>query len=215
MKIEGRFIMYYCVLWLVISAATIKITHSLSTTMSINHGSCTQPEASDLGSMDTLSKSGIVAESFITADGTDPPFVRIIRHHLVCEVAGFIKNTVGIISVLVEYDCRGLFCPGDGSPNTTVTVTSQFQFQCNPETSTFRKISTSLARIDNSQANFSTPLDNKCGACSDPETGAIGDRNNDPVTLCGGIYIIYSNNRSINYNFLPCPQVVLNVMKVK
>ena len=208
--------MLYFVLWLVISAATIKITHSLSTTMSSNLGSCTRPEASDLGSMDTLSTSGMVAESFITADGTDPPFVRIIRHHLVCEVAGFIKNTVGVISVLVEYDCRGLFCPGASNSNTTVTVTSQFQFQCNPETSAF--IASQVSRIDDPQANFSTPLDNQCGACSDPVIGTVIDRNNDPVTLCGGIYIIYytrANNRSINYNFLLCPQVVLNVMKVK
>ena len=185
-SMEEHFIIYYCVLWLI--SATARVTHSQIINREENVGSCAPLEASDLGSMSMLSTSGIVAESFITGNGSDPPLVQILRHHLVCEVTGFLKNTVGVISMLVEYDCRGLFCPGaNGSLNTTVTATSQFQFQCDPDTSTFRGIAsnnTGRVRIDIPQANFLTPLDNQCGTCSDPETGTIGDWNN--VTLCGG-----------------------------
>ena len=103
--------------------------------------------------------------------------------------------------MLVEYECLGSGCPGydANNPSMVLTVTSQLQVQCRY---TYMFLSSSglvisggggATRVDNAVANFTTAIDRECGACVDPDTGTIGNGNNDPVTFCGGILLtLYS-----------------------
>ena len=189
--VKGYKLLY--VLLLTISAATS--IHSKTTATRISVGNCPPVIASDLGNSTSLTTAGIVAASYKNTDGSDAPMIRIIRHQVLCEVAGRQRNTVGEISVLVEYQCMGLACPGfdRNSPNP-VTIISQIQIQCRSTNTFFSAFGTIISsgggniRIDNIPTVFSTPTNLKCGACVDPATGTPGNRNNDPVTFCGGMY---------------------------
>ena len=190
---EGCELLY--VLLLTVSAVTN--VHSQKTDLRSPVGSCPSVEVSDLGSTTSLSTDGIVSAAFLSADGSDPPMVQILRHSVVCEVAGRLKNTVGQISVLVEYQCLGPSCPGynfsQPSNNIILNVTSQFQVQCRGTDMFLSSYGGVISggggntRVDNAAANFTTTIDRQCGACVDPATGAVGNVNNDPVTFCGGM----------------------------
>ena len=180
-------------------------------------GSCPPVGEADLGSTISLSTDGLVPAAFRVADGSDAPMVRILRHNVVCEVAGRLKNTVGETSVLVEYECMGPGCPGYDADNPMVlTVTSQFQAQCR-DTDMFLSAtglvitSSGNTRVDIvatnlMAANFMTAIDTECGACIDPATGALGNDGNDPATFCGGMLtpsiILWHNNYF--YHFRVC-----------
>ena len=126
-------------LWfLYILLVTMSAAYSQMTYSRISVGSCSPVEGSDLGSNTSLSTEGIVPATFRIVDGRDAPMVQILRHQIVCEVAGRLKNTVGLISVLVEYQCLGYACPGYNRNNHSnpVTATSQFQIHCQ-NTNTF------------------------------------------------------------------------------
>ena len=192
---EGRELLY--VLLLTVSAVTN--VHSRRTTLRSSVGSCSPVEVSDLGNTTSLSTEGLVPATFRGADGSDVPMVQILRHNVVCEVAGRLKNTVGKISVLVEYECLGPRCPGydANNPSMVLTVISQFQVQCR-DTDMFLSSSGVVitgggaTRVDNAVANFTTAIDRECGACVDPATGAAGNGNNDPVTFCGSMLTLCS-----------------------
>ena len=193
---EGRELLY--ILMLTMSAVTN--IHSQRTALRSSVGSCPPVEVSDLGNKTSLSTDGIVPATFLTADGSIVPMVRILRHNVVCEVAGRLKNTIGETSVLVEYECLGSGCPGydANNPSMVLTVTSQLQVQC-WDTDMFLSPSGGVisggggnTRVDNAAANFTTTIDRQCGACVDPATGSIGNGNNDPVTFCGGMLTLCS-----------------------
>ena len=158
-------------------------------------GSCFPVEIADLGNTTSRTTVGLVPAAFVGADGSDAPMVRILRHNIVCEVAGRLKNTIGETSVLVQYECLGTRCPGydANSPSNVLTLTSQFQFQCR-DTDMFPSTTGGVisggggsTRVDNTAADFMTAIARECGACVDPATGAIGNGGNDPVTFCGGM----------------------------
>ena len=194
---EGCELLY--VLLLTVSAVTN--VHSQRTALRASVGSCPPVEVSDLGSTTSLSTDGIVPATFRGADGSAAPMVQILRHNVVCEVAGRLKNTVGQISVLVEYQCLGPSCHGNNysQPSSILNVTSQFQIQCR-NTDIFLLSNSGqiisggggATRVDNAAANFMTAIDRECGACVDPDTGAPGNANNDPVTFCGGMLTLCS-----------------------
>ena len=155
-------------------------------------------EVSDLGSTTSLSTDGIVPATFRGADGSTAPMIQILRHSVVCEVAGRLKNTISETSVLVEYECLGSGCPGydANNPSMVLTVTSQLQVQCR-DTDMFLSSSGVVVsggggntRVDNAAAN--TAIDRECGACVDPATGGPANANNDPVTFCGGMLTLCS-----------------------
>ena len=185
---------------LLLTMSAVTNIHSQRTALRSSVGSCSPVEVSDLGSTTSLSTDGIVSAAFLSADGSDPPMVQILRHNVVCEVAGRLKDTVGEISMLVEYQCLGPSCPGYNfsQPSNILNVISQFQVQCR-DTDMFPSSSGGVisggggnTRVDNAAANFTTAIDRQCGACVDPATGTIGNGNNDPVTFCGGMLTLYS-----------------------
>ena len=192
---EGRELLY--VLLLTVSAVTS--VHSQRAASRSSVGSCPPVEVSDLGSTTSLSTDGIVPATFRVADGSAAPMVQILRHNVVCEVAGRMKNTVGQISVLVEYKCLGPGCPSYDSsqPSSILNVTSQLQVQCR-DTDIFLSPTGQVisgvgnTRVDNIVANFTTAIDRECGACVDPATGGPANANNDPVTFCGGMLTLCS-----------------------
>ena len=189
--------------------------HSQQTALRGSVGSCPPLEEADLGNTTSLSTDGLVAAAYRGADGTTPPMVRILRHNVVCEVAGRLKNTVGETSVLVEYECLGPGCPGHdtNNPSMAVTVISQFQVQCRNTDMFLLSNSGQVVsggggstRVDNVDANFTTAIDRECGACVDPTSGSPANENNDGITFCGGMLtpsiILWHNNYF--YHFRVC-----------
>ena len=194
---EGCEFLY--VLLLTVSAVTD--IHSQRTGFRPNYSNCPPVEVSDLGSTTSLSTDGIVPAAFRSTNESSVPMVQILRHNVVCEVAGRWKDTVGQISVLVEYQCLGLGCPGYNSsqPSNILNVTSQFQVKCvfplDMYVSFIGYVATrggGAIRVDNAVANFTTAIDRECGACVDPATGCPRNKNNDPVTFCGGMLTLCS-----------------------
>ena len=191
---EGRELLYI----LLVTTSAVTNIHSQRTALRSPVGSCPPVGVLDLGSTTSLSTDGIVPATFLIADGSVVPMVRILRHNVVCEVAGRLKNTIGETSVLVEYECLGSGCPGydSNNPSMVLTVISQLQVQCR-DTDMFLSlsgvvISGGATRVDNAVANLTTVIDRECGACVDPVTGSIGNGNNDPVTFCGGMLTLCS-----------------------
>ena len=193
---EGSELLYI----LLLTVSAVPSIHSQRTALRSSVGSCPPVEVSDLGNTTSLSTDGIVPATFRGADGSAAPMVRILRHNVVCEVAGRLKNTIGETSVLVEYECLGSGCPGydANDPSMVLTVIGQIQVQCR-DTDMFLSPSEVVVsgsggniRVDNVVANFTTTIDRQCGACVDPATGAAGNDDNDPVTFCGGMLTLYS-----------------------
>lgn len=134
-----------------------------------DNGNCPPVTLDLLGSNTSLSPTGIISVSFQHPQIPRNHPVRIHRYHLVCEGAGFFRNTIGKFSVLVEYDCEGFpTCPPGRSP-----YISQFQFDCNIESDTFLDpglftirgdIRTDPPRVF---SDFTTPLRSTCAYCVD------------------------------------------------
>ena len=172
------------ILWLSVAAVTLLIVcNPKKTDLTYDIGACAPMEISMLGKTNEVSKDGIVSSSFIKADGSDPPFVRIIRFHVVCEVIGYLQNTIGIVSVVVEFECLGPSCPG-GDLRTSVIVVQQFNFACRSADNTYSPPFNVLGTVHSGKvplANFST-MKEECGACIDPEESSLYP--SDPVTFC-------------------------------
>ena len=73
-----------------------------------------------------------------------------------------------------------------------LTVISQFQVQCR-DTDMFLSPSGGVISGGDTRVNIDGNfIDRQCGACVDPDTGAAGNGNNDPVTFCGGMLTLCS-----------------------
>ncbi len=146
-------------------------------------GSCTPPEITDLGRVDTFSATGLVSKSFIYL-GFPEPEVQILDFHVVCESAGLVKGTVSSFSAMVMFRCRGSGC------NNSVLI-QQIQADCNlpinNHSSNFeypRIFSRGYIRTVNPIGNFSTSIDKHCGQCLDPSGSR---RQVNLLTHCAGM----------------------------
>lgn len=56
------------------------------------------------GSTQVFSDHGILPVTFITSDGSDPPFLRVKCFNLVCESIGLTRGSASSISAIVEFE---------------------------------------------------------------------------------------------------------------
>lgn len=118
------------------------------------------------------------------------PSIQILDYNVVCESPGFIRGKIGSTSVLVGYQCTGMFCTGF-EYNGTTTKLGQFQFTCHEDDTFFPPSSRGYVYMFDAliSADFSTPIDTDCGECIAPVPHGY---QSDPVTYCAGIcYIVY------------------------
>lgn len=154
-------------------------------------GSCLPITLQDLGSNETLSSIGLLPRALRDQLSVQEPDVRVFDFHVVCETAGEMRGTVSSVSLIVDFECRGAACRGVSPNNTVVNSTEQIQFNCT--FSTFEVGNSppfyqdfflnGMLRTDNPTGTFLTPLDNRCGFCSDPTSISLPA---DPDTHCVG-----------------------------
>lgn len=139
-----------------------------------------------LGSMDKLSREGLVASVLYQGKGNPlqhGPRVKILEHRIVCKVAGSRKGTVGSLSVEVHYWCQGV--RGDSKDSNCSHNIQQrkelFQFDCHPKSGHrmgFFPPSAKRTAVDLNAPKV-VPRD-KCGLCTD----FISDMDHDATTQC-------------------------------
>ena len=145
---------------------TVSVAHSQTPTPRSNVGSC-PPVTSSLGSNMTLTTMGLVSASIDQGNSaSDVSLVRILDSQLVCEAAGLRRDTISSFSVVVRFECQGIFCgtadAGAGS------FTRYLSLDCNQDdtftmTSVQRGDELTLPMVAN-PLNIS--LNNRCGECT-------------------------------------------------
>ncbi len=181
------------ILWSVLLLSMLTaVVHSDPSVIPSGVGICNKLRTtSDLGNTTTLSNVGILARAVSPAnDGANPPMVQVMDFQLVCEVAGARRDTVGGVSVVVNYMCMGPLCGEDIGASDVITLTEQFNFECSSNDAsqdlTAREsvlvAAGTEARDENTLANLNTPLADQCSQCVDPSTAAAANE----VTHCRG-----------------------------
>ncbi len=179
-------------LFLSLLSVLTTVVHSDRSVIPSGVGICNKLRtASDLGNTATLSDDGILARAVTPVnDGSDPPMVQVLDFQLVCEVAGARRDTVGGVSVVVNYMCMGPLCRAGTDAATIITLTEQFNFDCTSNEAsqdlTARESVLVAAgtspRDEVTSANLNTPLADQCSQCVDPSVAAAANE----VTHCRG-----------------------------
>ncbi len=179
-------------LFLSLLSVLTTVVHSDQSVIPSGVGICNKLRtASDLGNTATLSNDGILARAVSPAnDGANPPMVQVIGFQLVCEVAGARRDTVGGVSVVVNYMCMGPLCREDIGASDVITLTEQFNFECTSNDASQNLTAREsvlvaagfAARDKNPLANLNTPLEDQCSQCVNPSVSASANE----VTHCRG-----------------------------
>ena len=146
---------------------------------------------SELGRLDALSTSGLVAER-LGSSQSDIPNVRIFDYNIVCFAAGSARETYRVLSVVVQYQCSGTFC--DVSPlGRQGNGTSQFEFTCSGGSWTNEVEGSGDASstfTNPSNATVGTQARRDCSFCLRPDVAASGVFSPalilDNITHCAG-----------------------------
>ena len=131
-----------------------------------SQGNCMMVNPSDLGSQDSFSEDGIIAE---IVDGE----VQLVDFNVVCLSSGSLRNTYRSASVLAEYNCRGSCFGGTG------LRINQFTFECGTLNQWVAIMSVDGSLNDSirtdSMATMTTPLETFCANCMDPRFNEASD----------------------------------------
>ena len=143
--------------------------------MSIAGGQqCQRITGSDLGSSNSPSQSGLIAQSFVAVGGDNvaAPFIQILAFHIVCEAAGNQRNTYRYASLIANYT------------SNSQAALSQFDYQCTSSGVWGSNVAGSSVGVITSppDADFTTRLRQDCGICVNPVRSQFG--NTDFVTHC-------------------------------
>lgn len=173
---------------LIISLATNFLLLQCQTPVpTFDTGSCPPIQITDLGSTEQLSFSGLLPLALRLRAGPSAgsaPEVRVIDFFVVCEAAGRTRDTVGSVSMVVMFECRGEACIGTSSENPVVNSTEQIQLNCTLEffeggfvggDNYLTGVFSGILRTTNPNATFDTPPNDRCGFCVDPTTGVPSD----------------------------------------
>lgn len=175
---------------------TLRVVHLQQTDERPRIGSCPRPTVDDLGRRDMLSREGLVALSYVTNIEFDIyvppenlPEVRIFAYAIVCEASGLIRDSISSFSVVVDHECRGMWCGDD--PDSRRIEQYQYdcvanQYQCAAIGTFFPPHKVGNRAVRSAKANLTIPstLENvTCGECS-AET--INGLDPDPDTHCVG-----------------------------
>lgn len=126
--------------------------------------------------------SGLIARSFVSGELQDEPIIQLFEYRIVCLASGSARGTYRLTSVIANYSCDGLLCPGGSAGN----VFSQFEFECVDGQWTFSQLEVS-SRTDAPDVigSLSTDLRRDCSLCITPEAGqVVGANNVDNETHC-------------------------------
>ena len=149
---------------------------------------CNEIQISDLGSNETASTDGAIAQ-LISAGQAGTPDVLVISSRTVCLAAAATRDKYRFASVIATYDCGGpasAVCPPGPYPRT-----DQFEFRCEDPGPIWQE-TTLLADDRNVPVNPSiTTLRRDCSFCISPDDAAtlmISPTQNpvDPETHCAG-----------------------------
>ena len=152
--------------------------------------SCERPSLEDFGSSDTAgSNEGILTGFFGGGDRgfIDPQTIRIVAVNRVCEASGLTRDSLGSISVIVQYECLDTQCGGTGN-----VFIDQYRLDCieTNGVASFSGVTSGDIRtgaVYGVVGNLTTPLMDQCGRCVLPS----GLFMSDPATYClGKLYII-------------------------
>ena len=151
--------------------------------------SCERPSLEDFGSLDSGgSNQGIVAGFFGGGDAgiVDPQTIRIVAVNRVCEASGLTRDSLGSISVIVQYECLDTQCGGMNS-----VFIDQYRLDCIETNGVASFSGVTIGDIRTAAygvvGNLTTPLMDQCGRCVLPS----GLFMSDPATYClGKLYII-------------------------
>ena len=151
---------------------------------------CDEIQISDLGSNETASTDGAIAQ-LISAGQAGTPDVLVISSRTVCLAVAATRDKYRLASVIVTYDCGGAasaVCPPGPYPRT-----DQFEFGCeDPGSGPVWQETTLLADDRNVPVNPSiTTLRRDCSFCVSPDDAAtlgISPTQNpvDNETHCAG-----------------------------
>lgn len=184
-------------------------------------GACEPLDFNLLGTTTVLSSFGLIPKLLLRDSNIETivdtiylPEVRIIQAHQICQSQGFLRNTVGSIGILIEYECLGIVCRSP-DPAVTAVFTHHFALDCHhpdgyivPLNGTH--LPTNYAKgsweepfvgpvnvenrhfriLRNPLATFSTAMATNCGSCSVRENIFQG-QSLDPATLCSGKVCVY------------------------
>ena len=166
------------------TSAILRVAHLQTPTLRSGVASCERPSLDDFGSMDaTGSNEGIVSGFFGGGDAgiVDPQTIRIMAVNRVCEASGLTRDSLGSISVIVQYECLDSQCGGRGS-----TFIDQYRLDCieTDGVASFSGVTNGDIRTVAAEVvgNLTTPLMNQCGRCVLPS----GLFMSDPATYCLG-----------------------------
>lgn len=73
-------------------------------------GGCAALTMTELGSVDSLSQGGLVAE-FLERGQEASVSVQVLEYRVLCEAAGGRRGGIARVSVIVRYRCQGAQCP--------------------------------------------------------------------------------------------------------
>ena len=146
---------------------------------------CLLIQENELGTTEVSRPTGLISAAYVltTGDNTNPPSVRLFNFTIVCVVAGAMRDTYTLTSVIASYTCTG--SPSDCTGGMLLT---QFEFQCTSGSwapgvagSTENIITTPAA------GNLSTLRRTDCGVCVSPARSAFESITNNEQH-CGRKY---------------------------
>ena len=145
--------------------------------LSCANGQCPLIQGNQLGSTDTASQGGLIAEAFTvqSGDNPSPPSVLLFGYNIVCLSAGGTRGTYRSVSVVANFSCTGTPSECNGDP-----LLSQFEFGCT-DSQWRSNIGGSAENIRTTPADgtLSTPVRTNCSICISPVRGGSSSANDN------------------------------------
>lgn len=167
-----------CVLALFI--AICDSTFNYTAKRHLEFADCERLVASDLGTSDRLSTTGLLPNSFQFQDdsGPAPQLIRILSYQIVCETFGLRRGTISSTSVIATTECEGSRCIDGGHQYVRVNRTDHFHYDCyiggdgvSTFSPPFRILEHNRLRTPTTMINLQISADTRCGACIPPREG--------------------------------------------
>ena len=136
----------------------------------------------DLGNTTDFSVQGLLPSSLTVGGDLEMTVivpVRIMRHRIVCEATGELRNTSSFISVLVEFQCDfNSTQPNLRDCDGSTVLTRQYQYFCNAS-DLYAVRDPFFVQTVSLTVNFSTPVNTSCVRCINDATSP-----SNPHTHC-------------------------------
>ena len=157
---------------------------------------CELIQGSDLGTTESPSQQGLIADTYQIGDSSVPPFILLLQYRLTCIAVGCSPNRARYVSVITTYNCTGSIPPGTAAPCSGI-IETQFDFECvDLEEGLGSRWILSTLSSESIQSppdgNFTTPLRIGCSFCVSPTQGRMIGLDVEGETHCAGMHALYT-----------------------